>query len=80
MKKLSLILSCLLALSAVGCSTPAEPEPVATTGAEAAPAPVEPAPAPVAEAAPVEAAPPPAPPPPPELPKTAVVVEHKVKD
>jgi len=83
MKKLSLILSCLLAASAVGCSSaPEEPGPVATTGAEAAPAPVEPAPAPVAEAAPapVEAAPPPPPPPPPELPKTAVVVEHKVKD
>jgi quinol monooxygenase YgiN/heme-degrading monooxygenase HmoA len=82
MKKLSLILSCLLAVSAVGCSSePAAPEATETTGAEAAPAPVEAAPAPVAEAAPapVEAAPPPAPPPP-ALPTTAVVIEHKVKD
>src|SRR5262245_1517463 len=85
-----LILSCAIALSAVGCggeepsaTEASEPQVAPTTGAEAPAA--EPAPAPVAEApapAPAEPAPPAAAPPTPAPapPTNSVIVVHKVKD
>jgi len=81
-----LIVSCAIALCAIGCGSEepsateaTEPEVAPTSGAEAAPAPVEPA----ATLAPAPEEPPPAAavtPPPPEMPKTSAVVTFKVKD
>jgi quinol monooxygenase YgiN len=82
-----LILSCAIALSAIGCGSEepsateaTEPEVAPTSGAEtAAPAPAEPAatPAPAPEEPPPAAA---VAPPPPEMPKSSAVVTFKVKD
>jgi quinol monooxygenase YgiN len=83
------VLSCALALSALGCggnksTAPSEPE--AAAGAEtatAAPAPAEaplPAPAPAAAPAPAPAAAPVAAAPEPQMPPLGAVVTHKVKD
>ncbi len=79
-----LILSCAIALTAIGCGSEdpsateaSEPEVTETTGNEAptAQAPAEPAPV-VAEAPPAAAPPTPAPQPP----AASVIVTHKVKD
>ena len=83
-----LIVSCAIALCAIGCGSEdpsateaTEPEVASTTGAEAAPAPTEPS----ASATPAPAPEEPAPAaavaaPPPEPPKSSVIVTHKVKD
>lgn len=83
-----LIVSCAIALCAIGCGSEepsateaTEPEVAPTSGAETpapAPAPVEPAatPAPAPEEPPAAAVQPP----PPEMPKTSAVVTFKVKD
>src|ERR1700754_3174443 len=83
-----LIVSCAIALCAIGCGSEdpsateaTEPEVASTTGSEAAPAPAEPAPvatapAPAPEEPPAAVTPPPAP----EMPKSSVIVTHKVKD
>jgi quinol monooxygenase YgiN len=82
-----LIVSCAIALCAIGCGSEdpsateaTEPEVAPTSGAEIAPAPapVEPAatPAPAPEEPPAAAVTPP----PPEMPKTSAVVAFKVKD
>jgi len=77
-----LIVSCAVALCAIGCGSEepsateaSEPEVASTSGAEIAPAPVEEAPPPEPQepAAAVT-------PPPPEMPKSAAMVTFKVKD
>jgi hypothetical protein len=81
------MLSCAIALGAIGCSSEepsateaTEPETSATSGEETAPVAEAPAPAPAPEpVAPPEPAAQPAPPQP-EMPPHAVIVVHKVKD
>jgi hypothetical protein len=84
------MLSCAIALGAIGCGSEepsateaTEPETSATTGSEApvaeAPAPA-PAPAPEPAAPPEPATPAAQPAPEPQMPPSAVIVTHKVKD
>ena len=83
-----LIVSCAIALCAIGCGSEepsateaTEPEVAPTSGAEVAPAPAPAEPAATPAPAPEEPAPAASPtPPPPEMPKTSAVVSFKVKD